>query len=32
MYLTNEVGMDIIRAHGQRPCVELENPVLCHRS
>ena len=31
-YLTNEVGMDIIRAHGQRPCIELENPVLCHPS
>ncbi|WP_147259183.1 PstS family phosphate ABC transporter substrate-binding protein [Pseudonocardia hierapolitana] len=31
-YLTNEVGRDIIRAHGQRPCVELENPVLCHPS
>jgi phosphate transport system substrate-binding protein len=28
-YLTNEVGKDIIRAHGQRPCSELENPVLC---
>ncbi|MHA6616443.1 PstS family phosphate ABC transporter substrate-binding protein [Pseudonocardia sp. DLS-67] len=31
-YLTNEVGRDIIRAHGQRPCIELENPVLCHPS
>lgn len=31
-YLTDEVGRDIIRAHGQRPCLELENPVLCHPS
>jgi phosphate transport system substrate-binding protein len=31
-YLTNEVGRDIIRSHGQRPCIELENPVLCHPS
>ncbi|MGD9484128.1 substrate-binding domain-containing protein [Streptomyces sp. TRM70308] len=28
-YLTNEVGRDVIRAHGHRPCAELRNPVLC---
>ncbi|MDT0445582.1 substrate-binding domain-containing protein [Streptomyces johnsoniae] len=28
-YLTNEVGKDIVRSHGHRPCAELENPVLC---
>lgn len=28
-YLTNEVGKDIVRAHGHRPCAELQNPVLC---
>lgn len=28
-YLTNEVGKDIIRSHGHRPCAELANPVLC---
>ncbi|UED88259.1 substrate-binding domain-containing protein [Streptomyces profundus] len=28
-YLTNEVGRDIIRAHGHRPCTELQNPLLC---
>lgn len=28
-YLTNQVGADIIRAHGDRPCAELRNPVLC---
>lgn len=28
-YLTNEVGQDVIRSHGLRPCVELGNPVLC---
>nr|WP_042192590.1 substrate-binding domain-containing protein [Kibdelosporangium sp. MJ126-NF4]CTQ94567.1 Phosphate ABC transporter, periplasmic phosphate-binding protein PstS (TC 3.A.1.7.1) [Kibdelosporangium sp. MJ126-NF4] len=28
-YLTNQVGKDIIRSHGNRPCDELENPVLC---
>ncbi|MCW2904952.1 MAG: phosphate binding protein [Streptosporangiaceae bacterium] len=31
-YLTNEVGKDIIRSHGDRPCAELENPVLCRPS
>ena len=29
-YLTNEVGKDIVRSHGHRPCAELQNPVLCH--
>ncbi|SDC26180.1 substrate-binding domain-containing protein [Actinokineospora iranica] len=28
-YLTNQVGKDIIRSHGNRPCDELQNPVLC---
>ncbi|KAF4405166.1 substrate-binding domain-containing protein [Streptomyces lycii] len=28
-YLTNEVGKDVIRSHGHRPCAELQNPVLC---
>ncbi|MBB4933284.1 ABC-type phosphate transport system substrate-binding protein [Lipingzhangella halophila] len=28
-YLTNEVGRDIIRSHGHRPCAELQNPMLC---
>jgi phosphate transport system substrate-binding protein len=28
-YLTNEVGQDVIRSHGLRPCIELGNPVLC---
>jgi ABC-type phosphate transport system substrate-binding protein len=28
-YLTNQVGADIVRSHGDRPCAELENPVLC---
>ncbi|QUH04940.1 substrate-binding domain-containing protein [Saccharopolyspora erythraea] len=27
-YLTNEVGKDIVRSHGHRPCAELANPVL----
>ncbi|WP_158884776.1 substrate-binding domain-containing protein [Amycolatopsis anabasis] len=31
-YLTNQVGADIIRSHGDRPCAELANPVLCHPS
>lgn len=29
-YLTNQVGADVIRAHGDRPCAELANPQLCH--
>nr|BFE74319.1 hypothetical protein GCM10020092_076200 [Actinoplanes digitatis] len=28
-YLTNQVGADIIRANGDRPCAELANPQLC---
>ncbi|MDN0194439.1 substrate-binding domain-containing protein [Streptomyces sp. S.PNR 29] len=28
-YLANEVGKDIIRSHGDRPCSELERPLLC---
>ncbi|SOD58571.1 phosphate ABC transporter substrate-binding protein, PhoT family [Streptomyces zhaozhouensis] len=28
-YLTDEVGRDLVRAHGHRPCTELQNPVLC---
>nr|WP_240930111.1 substrate-binding domain-containing protein [Streptomyces coryli] len=28
-YLTSEVGWDVVRAHGHRPCSELRNPVLC---
>jgi ABC-type phosphate transport system substrate-binding protein len=31
-YLTNQVGADIIRAHGDRPCGDLANPQLCHPS
>jgi phosphate transport system substrate-binding protein len=29
-YLTNQVGIDIIRSHGDLPCSDLDNPVLCH--
>lgn len=31
-YLTNQVGADIIREHGDRPCGELANPQLCRPS
>lgn len=31
-YLTNQVGADIIRSHGDRPCGDLANPQLCHPS
>jgi phosphate transport system substrate-binding protein len=31
-YLTNQVGADILRSHGNRPCAELENPALCRPS
>jgi ABC-type phosphate transport system substrate-binding protein len=31
-YLTNQVGADIIRSHGDRPCAELSNPELCRPS
>jgi phosphate transport system substrate-binding protein len=29
-YLTDQVGADIVRAHGDRPCGDLANPQLCH--
>ncbi|GID30446.1 PstS family phosphate ABC transporter substrate-binding protein [Paractinoplanes brasiliensis] len=28
-YLTNQVGADIIRANGDRPCADLANPAIC---
>lgn len=28
-YLANEVGKDILRSHGNRPCSELAKPLLC---
>lgn len=28
-YLANEVGKDVIRAHGDRPCSELAKPLVC---
>ncbi|MDG9721235.1 substrate-binding domain-containing protein [Streptomyces sp. DH41] len=28
-YLANEVGKDIIRSKGHRPCSELDKPLLC---
>ncbi|MGH3388336.1 MAG: hypothetical protein ACRDOO_05600 [Actinomadura sp.] len=31
-YLTNEVGQEIVRTHGHRPCSELLNPTLCSPS
>src|SRR5262249_17655564 len=31
-YITNQVGTDIVRSHGDRPCAELANPVLCRPS
>jgi phosphate transport system substrate-binding protein len=31
-YLTDQVGADIVRAHGDRPCGDLANPQLCHPS
>ncbi|MFE9094114.1 hypothetical protein [Streptomyces sp. NPDC007264] len=31
-YLANEVGKDIVRAHGDRPCAELAKPLLCRPS
>jgi hypothetical protein len=31
-YLTNQVGADILRSHGDRPRAELENPALCRPS
>ncbi|MBZ6081607.1 substrate-binding domain-containing protein [Streptomyces olivaceus] len=31
-YLADEVGKDIIRAEGHRPCSELDKPLLCRPS
>lgn len=31
-YITQEVGQDVIREHGQRPCADLANPRLCRPS
>ncbi|WP_217140465.1 substrate-binding domain-containing protein [Streptomyces sp. AC627_RSS907] len=31
-YLSNEVGKDIIRSKGHRPCAELDKPLLCRPS
>lgn len=31
-YLTEGAGKDIVRAHGHRPCAELQNPVTCQPS
>ncbi|MEU6492026.1 substrate-binding domain-containing protein [Streptomyces sp. NPDC046984] len=31
-YLADEVGKDIIRSHGDRPCSELAKPLLCRPS
>lgn len=31
-YLANEVGKDIIRSKGHRPCAELDKPLLCRPS
>ena len=28
-YLAKEVGQDVVRAYGSRPCAELANPSLC---
>lgn len=28
-YLSNEVGKDILRSSGHRPCAELDKPLLC---
>ncbi|MFI2409870.1 hypothetical protein [Streptomyces sp. NPDC018947] len=28
-YLADEVGKDIVRAKGHRPCAELDKPLLC---
>ncbi|WP_176709942.1 PstS family phosphate ABC transporter substrate-binding protein [Streptomyces sp. Wb2n-11] len=28
-YLANEVGKDVLRSHGHRPCSELAKPLLC---
>ncbi|MBD0417677.1 substrate-binding domain-containing protein [Streptomyces sp. TRM S81-3] len=31
-YLANEVGKDILRSRGHRPCAELDEPLLCRPS
>jgi ABC-type phosphate transport system substrate-binding protein len=31
-YMTLEVGQDVIREYGQRPCADLANPRLCRPS
>ncbi|GGP98971.1 substrate-binding domain-containing protein [Streptomyces mutabilis] len=31
-YLANEVGKDIIRSKGHRPCAELDKPLVCRPS
>ncbi|GHJ98677.1 substrate-binding domain-containing protein [Streptomyces sp. NPDC003753] len=31
-YLSDEVGKDVIRSHGDRPCAELAKPLLCRPS
>jgi ABC-type phosphate transport system substrate-binding protein len=31
-YLSQQVGQDIIRSHGDRPCAELARPLLCRPS
>ncbi|HEY3686336.1 MAG TPA: substrate-binding domain-containing protein [Streptosporangiaceae bacterium] len=28
-FLTNKIGQDVVRHHGDRPCADLDNPVLC---
>jgi len=28
-FLTNKIGQDVIRNGGDRPCADLQNPVLC---
>lgn len=28
-YLSNEVGKDVLRSHGNRPCAELDKPLVC---
>ncbi|WP_328871115.1 substrate-binding domain-containing protein [Streptomyces sp. NBC_00287] len=31
-YLADEVGKDVLRHHGHRPCAELDKPLLCRPS
>lgn len=28
-FLTNEIGQDVVRRHGDLPCADLPNPVVC---